>query len=620
MPSYVLGLSSYYHDSAAALVCDGVVVAAAQEERFTRVRHDSAFPARAIGYCLDFAGIELGDLDAVVYYEDPEEKFSRVMSSFSSAGPRGITAFANVYPQWRSWKRDVLGRVEQELAKLGRGTAPTPRNSQHHRSHAASAFFPSPFQNAAVLTIDGVGEWQTTTIWHGRGDELELVNSISYPHSAGMLYSAFTYYCGFKVDSGEYKLMGLAPYGEPRYADLIRQELVNLRPDGSFTLNMRYFEYLRGQRMVGKAFEKLFGGPVRDPESPLTQRECDLAASVQQVTEQIVSGLANRAVELTGERNLCLAGGVALNCVANGVLSRSGRFDDIWVQPAAGDAGCALGAALTVAVPMSGRPHLSKQGSGPDGNRQDGMSGSLLGPSFTDAEIEQFLTANGYPHTTYPDEQLYAETAAELAGGAVVGWFQGRMEYGPRALGARSILGDPRDAEMQRTMNLKIKFRESFRPFAPAVLKEDAGKYFDIRVDSPYMLMVCEISETIKAGAALSAAGPRRDLGSINEVRSQLPAITHVDLSARVQTVDEHNNAPLTELLRSFKEATGCSVLVNTSFNVRGEPIVRTPEEAYACFMRTGIDVLVLGRHVLRKADQPAFVETVDWRSQIPLD
>ncbi|MDQ1744833.1 MAG: carbamoyltransferase, partial [Pseudonocardiales bacterium] len=481
------------------------------------------------------------------------------------------------------------------------------------------AFFPSPFDSAAVLTIDGVGEWQTTTIWHGRGDRLELLNSISYPHSVGMLYSAFTYYCGFKVDSGEYKLMGLAPYGRPRYAELIRRELVNIRPDGSFTLDMRYFDYLRGQRMVGGAFERLFGGPIRDPEGPLTQRECDLAASVQQVTEEIVSGLAARAAELTGERNLCLAGGVALNCVANGVLSRSGRFDDIWVQPAAGDAGCALGAALTVAVPESGRPHLN---AGPDGNAAgpDGMSGSLLGPEYGDAEIAEFLTSHGYPYTEYPEDQLYAETAAMLAGGAVVGWFQGRMEYGPRALGARSILGDPRNAEMQKTMNLKIKFRESFRPFAPAVLAEDAGKYFDLRHDSPYMLMVSEIAESIKAGAALTEAGPRRDLGSINEVRSQLPAITHVDLSARVQTVDEQRNAPLTRLLRSFKESTGCSVLVNTSFNVRGEPIVRTPEEAYACFMRTGIDVLVLGRHLLRKPDQPAFVEAVDWRSQIPLD
>ncbi|MBV9821011.1 MAG: hypothetical protein JO144_02110, partial [Actinobacteria bacterium] len=469
-PHYVLGLSSYYHDSAAALVADGVVVAAAQEERFTRVRHDSSFPAQAVGYCLDHAGIGLDDLAAVVYYEDPEIKYSRVMSSFASAGPRGVTAFGHVWPQWRSWKRDVLARVEQELAGLGRGRPPKPVNSQHHRSHAASAFYPSPFSNAAVLTIDGVGEWQTTTIWHGRGTEMELKNSISYPHSVGMLYSAFTYYCGFKVDSGEYKLMGLAPYGEPRYADLIRDELVNLRPDGSFTLNLRYFEYLQGQRMVGSAFERLFGGEIRDPEeAPLTQRHCDLAASVQLVTEEIVSALADRAVQLTGERNLCLAGGVALNCVANGVLARSGRFDDIWVQPAAGDAGCALGAALTVAVPESGRPHL---GNGAAGRRSDGMSGSLLGPEFSDAEIERFLTEHGYPASRYSDEQLYAETAAELAGGAVVGWFQGRMEYGPRALGARSILGDPRNAEMQRTMNLKIKFRESFRPFAPAVLAE----------------------------------------------------------------------------------------------------------------------------------------------------
>jgi carbamoyltransferase len=612
MPSYVLGLSSYYHDSAAALVKDGTVIAAAQEERFTRVRHDSAFPARAVGYCLDFAGIRLDELEAVVYYEDPKEKFSRVMSSFASAGPRGITAFTDVYPEWRRWKRDVLLRVQDELVKLGRGVPPAPVNSQHHRSHAASAFFPSPFDSAAVLTIDGVGEWQTTTIWHGRGNSLELMNSISYPHSIGLLYSAFTYYCGFKVDSGEYKLMGLAPYGQPVHAELIRRELVNSRPDGSFTLNMKYFDYLRGQRMVGSAFEKLFGGPIRTPESPLTQRECDLAASVQQVTEELVFGLASRAAELTGERNLCLAGGVALNCVANGALSRSGRFDNIWVQPAAGDAGCALGAALTVAVPSAGRPHL--------GSGQDGMSGSLLGPGFSVDEIRQFLAAHGYPHTEYPAPQLYAEVASRLARGSVVGFFQGRMEYGPRALGARSILGDPRNAELQRTMNLKIKFRESFRPFAPAVLKEDAGKYFDLRCDSPYMLMVSEISAAIKAGAALSAAGPRRDLGSINEVRSELPAITHVDLSARVQTVDEHNNAPLTELLRAFKEETGCSVLVNTSFNVRGEPIVRTPEEAYACFMRTGIDVLVLGSFVLTKPDQPDFVEAVDWRTEIPLD
>ncbi|HTZ44073.1 MAG TPA: carbamoyltransferase [Jatrophihabitans sp.] len=612
MPSYVLGISAYYHDSAASLVRDGLVCAAAQEERFTRVRHDPAFPANAIRYCLDHAGIGLDDLAAVVYYEDPELKFDRVRSSFGSAGPRGITAYAHVYPEWRRWKRNVLGRVADELRALGRGTPPAPRNSRHHRSHAASAFYPSPFHSAAVLTVDGVGEWQTTTIYHGQGTELTELNSISYPHSLGMLYSAFTFYCGFKVDSGEYKLMGLAPYGEPRYAELIRRELINLRSDGSFTLNQRYFEYLQGQRMVGRAFERLFGGPIRTPESPLTQRECDLAASVQLVTEEAVLGLARRAAELTGERNLVLAGGVALNCVANGMLSRSGLFDDIWVQPAAGDAGCSLGAALDHAVPTAGRPHLAAGG--------DGMSGALLGPGFTDDEIRDFLTARGYSFTEYAAEAVYDATAEALAAGAVVGWFQGRMEFGPRALGARSIIGDARSPEMQRTMNLKIKFRESFRPFAPAVLTEDAGKYFDLRCDSPYMLIVSEVADSIKTAESLAPGGPARSLGSIGGVRSSLPAITHVDLSARVQTVDERTNVPFTKLLRSFKEATGCSVLVNTSFNVRGEPIVRTPEEAYACFMRTGIDVLVLGNFLLRKEDQPAFVEAVDWRAQIPLD
>ena len=607
MSVYTLGISAFYHDSAAALVRDGVVVAAAQQERFTRVRHDSSFPDAAIGYCLDHAGISLSDLDAVVYYEDPELKFTRVLSSFASAGPRGLRPFSAMLPEWLGWKRNVLDRVNAELDALDRGTAPRAVASQHHRSHAASAFFPSPYENAAVLTVDGVGEWQTTTIWHGRGNSLELVNSISYPHSVGMLYSAFTYYCGFKVDSGEYKLMGLAPYGEPRFADVIRQKLVNLRPDGSFTLNMKYFEFHQGTRMVGRGFEELFGAPIRDPESDLEQRHCDLAASVQVVTEEIVLGLARAAVEQTGERSLVMAGGVALNCVANGVLSRSGVVDRMWIQPAAGDAGCALGAALDHSVQKHGRPHLA------DGT--DGMSGALLGPSFSDDEIERFLTANGYVFRSFPEEKLYSEVADHLAEGAVVGWFQGRMEFGPRALGARSIIGDPRDWEMQRRMNLKIKFRESFRPFAPAVLAEDAGDYFNLAGDSPYMLVVAEVAEEIKTEAA-----PSRGLGSINEIRSSLPAITHVDLSARVQTVTEHDNAPFARLLSAFKASTGCPVLVNTSFNVRGEPIVNTPEEAYRCFMRTGLDVLVLGRHLLWKEDQPPFAEAIDWRDEIPLD
>ncbi|EIK71936.1 carbamoyltransferase, CmcH/NodU family [Pseudomonas synxantha BG33R] len=613
MANYVLGISAFYHDSAAALVKDGVPVAAAQEERFTRVRHDPAFPAQAIAYCLDAEGISLDDLEAVVYYEDPQEKFSRVISSFASGGIGGARTFINAMPEWIRWKWNVLKFVDEQLEILGRGKAPRTQASQHHRSHAAAAFYPSPFKNAAVLCIDGIGEWHSTTIWHGQGTNLELKNSISYPHSVGLLYSAMTYYCGFKVDSGEYKLMGLAPYGQPIYADKIRDELINIREDGSFTLNMKYFEYLRGERMVGEAFEELFGGPIRQPESPISQRECDLAASIQKVTEEVVLGLATAAVKQTGERNLCLAGGVALNCVANGVLSRSGRFDSIWIQPAAGDAGCALGAALDFAVKHSGRPHL-------EGGKSDAMSGSLLGPGFGDEEIARFLLENHYPFTRYDDAGLYDQVASRLAEGAVVGWFQGRMEFGPRALGARSILGDARNPEMQRTMNLKIKYRESFRPFAPAVLAEDAGNYFDICEKSPYMLMVAPVTDSIKSQQSRQEGGPERGLGSINNIRSQLPAVTHVDLSARVQTVTEENNAPFTYLLRSFKERTGCSVLVNTSFNVRGEPIVCKPEEAYACFMRTEMDVLVLGRYVLERPGQPAFVEAVDWRSEIPLD
>lgn len=473
MAMYVLGISAFYHDSAAALVKDGVPVAAAQEERFTRVRHDPAFPAQAIAYCLDAEGITLDELEAVVYYEDPQEKFSRVMSSFASGGIGGARTFINAMPEWIRWKWNVLKFVDEQLEALGRGKAPRTQASRHHRSHAAAAFYPSPFENAAVLCIDGIGEWHSTTIWQGQGSSLELKNSISYPHSLGLLYSAMTYYCGFKVDSGEYKLMGLAPYGQPIYADKIRDELINIRPDGSFTLNMKYFEYLRGERMVGEAFEALFDGPIRQPESPISQRECDLAASIQKVTEEVVLGLATAAVKQTGQRNLCLAGGVALNCVANGVLSRSGRFDSIWIQPAAGDAGCALGAAMDYAVKRCGRPHLAS-------SKSDAMSGSLLGPGFDDEEIAAFLLENQYPFIRYDDNGLYDQVASRLADGAVVGWFQGRMEFGPRALGARSILGDARNPQMQRTMNLKIKYRESFRPFAPAVLAEDAGSYFDI--------------------------------------------------------------------------------------------------------------------------------------------
>lgn len=612
MATYILGISAFYHDSAAALIKDGLPVAAAQEERFSRIRHDSGFPKETIKYCLDAEGISLDELAAVVYYEDPKEKFSRVINSFSHAGPSGVRAFSRVFPEWLRWKRKVLLRINRELAALNRGVAPVAKASQHHRSHAAAAFFPSPFKDATVLCIDGVGEWHTTSVWHGHDTELTPINTISYPHSLGLLYSAFTYYCGFKVDSGEYKLMGLAPYGNPIYVDKIKSELINIRADGSFTLNLKYFEFLKGERMVGEAFEQLFGAPIRKPESPLSQRDCDLAASIQKVTEDAVLALATAAVKKTGVRNLCLAGGVALNCVANGVLSRSGQFDDIWVQPAAGDAGCALGAAMEMSAKIAGRPHLN--------GKSDAMKGALLGPHFSEEEIESFLCDNNYVYERPADDQFYDTVASHLAEGAVVGWFQGRMEFGPRALGARSILGDPRDTKMQRTMNLKIKFRESFRPFAPAVLLEDAKKYFDIRHESPYMLLVSEINDDIKTTAAKTTEGASRSLGSINDVRSELPAITHVDFSARVQTVSDSRNRPFAELLRSFRDKTGCSVLVNTSFNVRGEPIVCTPSDAYTCFMRTQIDVLALGPFVLQRKLQPEFKEDADWRDLIPLD
>lgn len=608
----VLGISAFYHDSAAALVCDGVPIAAAQEERFTRVRQDRAFPARAVEYCLRSAGLRLDELTNVVFYEDPQKKFRRVLSSFASAGIGGMRAFSRVLPEWLRWKRHMLAHVDGQLTALGLGTAPKAVAASHHRSHAAASFFPSPFASATVLCIDGVGEWDTTTIWRGAGNSLELIDSISYPHSLGLLYSAFTFYCGFKVDSGEYKLMGLAPYGEPVYERLIREHLVNVHSDASFSLNLPYFEFLQGERMLGKRFERLFGQATRAPESPITQFQCDIAASIQKVTEDIVAGLAAHAIRRTGEANLCLGGGVALNCVANGLLSRANICRSIWVQPAAGDAGCALGAALDAAIDITGRPHLRTSG--------DAMRGALLGPGFSDADIEAFLTSRGYPHERFEGAALYDVVADRLARGEIIGWFQDRMEFGPRALGARSILGDPRVPDMQKRMNLKIKFRESFRPFAPAVLSEDMQHYFDLKQDSPYMLLVAPVRDAIRYPRATPSAAEPSALARINEIRSQIPAVTHIDYSARVQTVTERDNPHFARLLEHFKRKTGCAVLVNTSFNVRGEPIVCTPQEAYACFMRTHIDTLVLGSFVLQRSSQPAFHEDVDWRSQIPLD
>ncbi|MCD9145099.1 carbamoyltransferase family protein [Streptomyces albireticuli] len=610
MSDLVLGVSAYYHDSAAALVADGVPVAAAQEERFTRRRHDSAFPARAVEYCLDEVGATLRDVSAVAYYEDPELKFRRVLATFAGSAPYAFPAFQHTVPEWLKWKRRTADTVRRELLELGLGRVPRIDVRKHHESHAASAFFPSPYESAAVLCIDGVGEWATTTMWHGRGDRLRPVAEIRFPHSLGLLYSAFTYFCGFKVDSGEYKLMGLAPYGKPRYAGLIREKLIDVKPDGSFRLDMRYFEYLRGEVMTGRGFERLFGGPRRSPEGPLTEREFDLAASVQQVTEEVVVKLARAARERTGEKNLVLAGGVALNCVANGKIINEGIFDEVWIQPAAGDAGGALGAALAVAADRGARrTHL--------GTGRDAMSGSLLGPGYSDDEIAAYLDGKNVPYTRLEPDALAREVAKGLADGKIVGWFQGRMEFGPRALGARSIIGDPRDPVMQSAMNLKIKFRESFRPFAPSVLDTDAKDYFDLPQESPYMLVVTQVAEAQRVEEAKSDA---KGLDLLKVQRSTIPAVTHVDSSARVQTVSEHNNAPYHRLLTAFKEETGCPVLVNTSFNVRGEPIVNTPEDAYTCFMRTDIDLLAVGNFLLEKSAQPEWHEDNDWREAIPLD
>ncbi|SEC15346.1 carbamoyltransferase [Streptomyces misionensis] len=609
----VLGISAYYHDSAAALVADGVPVAAAQEERFTRRRHDPGFPAHAVRSCLDLGGLRLDELAAVAFYEDPALKFRRVLATWLATAPHGYPVFRRSFPQWAGWKRRALEDVRARLRELARGRPLPPLVAyRHHASHAASAFYPSPYPSAAVLCVDGVGEWATTTLWHGRDTRLVPLAELRFPHSLGMLYSAFTYFCGFKVDSGEYKLMGLAPYGTPRYAPLIRQRLIDVKDDGSFRLDLRYFTFQYGLTMVGRAFEELFDGPRRAPEGPLTEREFDLAASVQQVTEEVLLRLARTALRRTGERRLCLAGGVALNCVANGRLLAEGVCDELWVQPAAGDAGGALGAALAESHRRGApRAHV-REGA-------DAMAGALLGPGHDDREIEEFLARGGYTAVRLPERELVERVAAELARGRVVGWFQGRMEFGPRALGNRSILADPRDPAMQSTLNLKTKFRESFRPFAPAVPAEDAKDWFDLPRESPYMLLTAQVAAARRRECGAEADGAR-GLDLLRVPRSTVPAVTHVDGSARVQTVTAGHNPRFHALLTAFRERTGCPVLVNTSFNVRGEPIVRDPAEAYACFMRTRIDLLVLGDHLLDKREQPAWREEGDWRATIPRD
>jgi carbamoyltransferase len=609
----ILGLSAFYHDSAACLVIDGNIVAAAQEERFTRKKHDSAFPTQAVAYCLAEAGIRAADLDYVVFYDKPFLKFERLLETYLAFAPRGFKSFVTSLPIWlkdKLFQKSMIAKVLNE--QFGGGIDWTTRLlfSEHHLSHAASAFFPSPFEEAAVLTMDGVGEWTTTSLAIGRGNQLAVHKEIQFPHSLGLLYSAITYYTGFKVNSGEYKVMGLAPYGEPKYADLIKDNLIDIKEDGSFHLDMSYFNYCTGLTMTNERFDTLFGGPRRTAESQLTQREMDLAASVQAVTEEVVIKLATGIRKSTGLRNLCLAGGVALNCVANGKLLRKNIFDNIWIQPAAGDAGGAVGAALAAYHMMLNQPRTV--------NPADSMKGGYLGPEYSQADIEQRLTKAGAVFTTVSDSDMIALTAQALAEGKAVGWHQGRMEFGPRALGGRSIIADPRSEVVQKQLNLKVKYRESFRPFAPSVLREDVSEWFDIQSDSPYMLLVADVAKSKQLPMT-----PEQEklfgIEKLNVPRSQIPAITHVDYSARIQTVHAHTNPKYFDLITKFKEMTGCPVLVNTSFNVRGEPIVCTPEDSFNCLMGTEIEFLVVGNAIMRKEDQdPALIK--DYKNAYELD
>jgi carbamoyltransferase len=604
---FVLGISAFYHDSAACLLRDGEIIAAAQEERFTRRKGDADFPSNAVAFCLERAGIRMDDVQYVAFYDKPLLKFERILQTYLATAPRSFRSFAMAGPLWIKDKLYIDRQLRQELGYRG-----DILYAEHHESHAASAYYPSPFNAAAILTIDGVGEWATASIAVGRGNEIEILDELHWPDSLGLLYSAFTYYTGFKVNSGEYKVMGLAPYGEPKYVDLIYNELLDLREDGSFRLNQKYFNYLSGLTMTNGALEKLLGGPPRVPESKLTQREMDLARSVQVVCEEIMLRMARTAHRRTGLDNLCLAGGVALNCVANGRLVREGPFKRIWIQPAAGDAGGALGAAQLTWHRYAGQPRPSVQ-------CKDGMKGAYLGPDFSPEEIERFLKTARAPYARMDSESLVDHVADLLAAERVVGWFDGRMEFGPRALGARSILGDPRSASMQAQMNIKIKFREGFRPFAPSVLRECVSDYFELDVESPYMLLVAPVREERRI--PLTDEQHRLwGIDKLNVPRSDIPAVTHIDYSARVQTVTAETNPRYYDLIKAFERRTGCGVLVNTSFNVRGEPIVCTPADAYQCFMRTNIDHLVLGPFLLDKTEQPTWTETSEWQHEFQLD
>jgi carbamoyltransferase len=609
----VLGISAYYHDSAAALVEDGRIVAAAQEERFSRKKHDSRFPHRAIRWCLESSGTRPGELDFVAFYDKPFLKFERLLETYLAFAPRGFRSFRQALPLWIGEKLFQRRLLTRELERIDSGIEWDRRLlfSEHHLSHAASAFFPSPFARAAVLTMDGVGEWTTTSLALGDGRDLKVVREIHFPHSLGLLYSAFTYYTGFKVNSGEYKVMGLAPYGEPRFAPAIREHLIDIKEDGSFRLNLEYFEYCTGLTMTNGRFDELFGGPARRPEAPLSQREMDLAASIQAVTEEVVLRLARSIARETGEKNLCLAGGVALNCVANGKLLRERCFDRLWLQPAAGDAGGALGAALVACHLFKGQER-SLNGS------LDAMHGGYLGPEFAQDEIERRLRGAGARFEVMDTAALLDSCARALAEGKALGWFQGRMEFGPRALGARSILGDARSPSMQKTLNLKVKYRESFRPFAPSVLFEDAPRWFELDVESPYMMLVADVAREHRVPMT-EEQGRLFGIDKLNVSRSSIPAVTHVDYSARVQTVHAETNPRYHALITRFKERTGCPVIVNTSFNVRGEPIVCTPEDAFRCFMGTDVEALAIGDCFLSKDRQDASLRQ-SYESRFELD
>ena len=610
----ILGISAYYHDSAAALITDGHISAAAQEERFSRKKHDARFPVHAINACLKQAGIGINDLEQVVFYDKPLVKFERLLETYLSYAPQGFRSFLAAMPVWMKEKLFLKTTLKRELAALAGckiDQLPALLFAEHHQSHAASAFYPSPFERAAVLCLDGVGEWATTTAWLGDGNKLIPQWELDFPHSLGMLYSAFTYYTGFKVNSGEYKLMGLAPYGEPKYVGLILDKLLDLKADGTFRLDMDYFNYTTGLTMTNRKFADLFGAPARTPETRIAQKEMDIARSIQEVTEEVVLRLARTVHSELDTDNLCLAGGVALNCVANGRVLREGPFREIWIQPAAGDAGGALGAAQVAWHEYHDQPRQV--------NGHDSMSGSYLGPRYAATEITRQLDQAGAVYTRLDDDELFRKLAGVLEDEKVVGWFSGRMEFGPRSLGGRSIIGDPRSEKMQSVMNLKIKYRESFRPFAPAVLAEDVSEYFTLDKPSPYMLIVAPVNEELRIPMTVEQE-QLFGIEKLNIRRSEVPAITHVDYSARIQTVHSETNPRFHNLLSSFKERTGCSVLVNTSFNVRGEPIVCTPEDAYRCFMRTEMDYLVVENYLLAKDDQPAREKDDSWKDEFELD